>query len=127
MEFGSRIAPGTEVFGAYAGTTDLLIEGTLHGDVDVDGTVLLATAGVVNGHLAGQNVIVGGRVTGDVRARRTAEIRPQAVIQGSVVAREVYVAVGAKVGGEIIAQGKRGVTQFRERRHYRPTGQTGKS
>lgn len=116
VDFSSCIADGTEIHGAYGGKTDLMIEGVLHGDVDVEGTVLLADKAIVNGDLSGVNVIVGGRVTGNVNARKAAEVRPQAIVQGSVIAREVFIAVGAKVGGEIIAQGKRGVTEFRDRR-----------
>ncbi len=116
VDFASCIAGGTEVHGAYGGKTDLLIEGTLHGDVEVEGTVMLSPEAIINGHLTGVDVVVSGRVTGDVRARRAAEIRPQAIVQGSVIAREVYIAIGAKIGGEIIAHGKRGVTEFRERR-----------
>ncbi len=116
VEFTSFIADGTEVSGAYGGKTHLLIEGVLHGDVDIDGTVMVAPPATVTGDVTGVNVIVAGRVSGGVRARKIAEVRRQAIIKGDVVAREIYIAVGAKVGGEIIAHGKKGPTSFRERR-----------
>jgi len=117
VEFGSFLAEGAEVRGAYRGKTNLLLAGVVNGDVDVDGTVMVTTPAAVNGSVAAVNVVVSGRVEGNVHARKVAEIRRKAVIKGSVVAREVYVAVGAQVGGEILAHGKKGVTSFREQRH----------
>jgi cytoskeletal protein CcmA (bactofilin family) len=116
VEYGSYIADGAEVRGAYRGKTNLLIAGVLDGDVDVNGTVMITTPAVVNGSVSAVNAIVSGRVEGDVKARKAAEIRRKAVVAGNVVSREVYVDVGARVGGEIIAHGKRGVMSFRERR-----------
>jgi cytoskeletal protein CcmA (bactofilin family) len=116
VEFGSFISGETEVHGAYGGKTNLLIAGTLRGDVEIDGTVMITTPAAVEGNVAAVNVVVSGRVAGDVRARKVVEVRRKAQVSGSVIAREVYVAVGAQVGGEIIAHGKRGVTSFRDRR-----------
>ena len=116
VEYGSYICDGAEVRGAYRGKTNLLIAGVLRGDVEVEGTVMVSTSAGVDGGVSAANVIVSGRVEGDIRARKVAEIRRKAVIKGNVVAREIYVEVGAQVGGEIIAHGKRGVTSFDERR-----------
>jgi cytoskeletal protein CcmA (bactofilin family) len=116
VEFDSYISDGAEVRGSYRGKANLLIAGAIQGDLEVDGTVMVATPAAVSGDVSGVNVIVSGRVEGDVRARKVAEVRRKAVVKGSVVAREIYIAVGARVGGDIIAHGKRGVTSFRERR-----------
>ncbi len=117
VEFDSYISDGAEVRGSYRGKANLLVSGVIQGDLEVDGTVMVATPAAVNGDVSGVNVIVSGRVEGNVRARKAAEVRRKAVIKGSVVAREIYVAVGAQVGGDIVAHGKRGVTSFRERRN----------
>ncbi|GEM_PF-1198527 len=116
VEYGSYISDGAEVRGAYRGKTNLLIGGLLGGDVEVEGTVMVSTTAAVNGDVSAVNIIVSGRVEGNVHARKVAEVRRKAVIKGNVVAREVYVEVGAQVSGEIIAHGKKGVTSFRERR-----------
>lgn len=116
VEYGSFISDAAEVHGAYAGKTNLLIAGTLHGDVEIDGTVMITTPAAVHGNVSAVNVIVSGRVAGDVKARKVAEVRRKAVVSGNVVAREIYVAVGAQVDGEIVAHGKQGVTSFRDRR-----------
>jgi cytoskeletal protein CcmA (bactofilin family) len=125
VEYGSYIADGAEVRGAYRGRTNLLIAGALRGDVEVDGTVMITTPAGVKGGVSAVNVVVSGRVEGDVNARKVAEIRRKAVINGNVVGREVYVEVGAQVGGEIIAHGKRGVTSFRERRRAMEAARAG--
>lgn len=120
VDFASYIVEGTEIHGAYGGKTDLMIAGVLNGDVDLRGTVLIASSGKVNGSVRGTNVIVGGYVRGDVRAREAAEIWKDAVVDGGVVGKEIYVAVGARVKGEIVAQGKKGITKFKERRRAKP-------
>ncbi|MGD8718061.1 MAG: polymer-forming cytoskeletal protein [Candidatus Zixiibacteriota bacterium] len=116
VDFGSYIADGAEVRGAYQGKTNLLVAGTLHGDVALDGTIMVTTHAVVNGDVHAVNAIISGRIEGNVHARKAAEIRRKAEIKGNVMAREIYVAVGARIGGEIIASGKKGVTSFKERR-----------
>ena len=116
VDFGSYIAEGAEVRGAYQGKTNLLVAGTLHGDVTLDGTVMVTAQAVVNGSVQAVNAVISGRVEGNVHARKAAEIRRKAEIKGNVMAREVYVAVGARVGGEIIASGKKGVMSFKDRR-----------
>jgi cytoskeletal protein CcmA (bactofilin family) len=125
VEYGSYIADGAEVRGAYRGRTNLLIAGTLCGDVEVNGTVMVSTPAGVNGGVSAVNVIVSGRVEGDVTARKVAEVRRKAVIKGNVVAREVYVEEGAQVGGEIIAHGKRGVMSFKDRRRAAEAARAG--
>jgi cytoskeletal protein CcmA (bactofilin family) len=124
VEFGSFISNEAEVSGAYGGRTNLLIAGTLRGDVEINGTVMVTTPATVHGNVSAVNVVVSGRVEGDVRARKVAEVRRKAKIAGSVVGREIYVAVGAQVGGEIIAHGRRGVTSFRDRRGDRKPAAT---
>jgi cytoskeletal protein CcmA (bactofilin family) len=117
IEFTSHVAAGTEIHGAYGGKTHLLIEGTMHGDVEINGTVMVGPTGKVEGSVKAANAVIEGHVAGDVRAKKVAEIRRRAVIDGGVAAQEVYVAVGAKVGGEIIASHKKGTASFNERRH----------
>ncbi|HUU57324.1 MAG TPA: polymer-forming cytoskeletal protein [bacterium] len=124
VEYGSFISGEAEVHGAYGGKTNLLIAGTLHGDVEIDGTVMVTTPAAVQGNVSAVNVVVSGRVTGDVQARKVAEVRRKAVVSGNVVAREIYVAVGAQVNGEIIAHGKRGVTSYRDRRREGAAAET---
>lgn len=116
MEYTSFIADGTEIHGAYGGKTDLFIAGVLHGDVDVSGTVMVADAAVVHGSVSAVTVIVGGRVEGNVRGKKAVEVRPKAVIGGSVAAKEVFIAVGAKIGGEIRANGGKPPLEFKEQR-----------
>jgi cytoskeletal protein CcmA (bactofilin family) len=116
VDYTSFIAEGTEIHGAYGGKTDLFIAGVLHGDVDVQGTVLVADAAVVHGSVSAVTVVIGGRVEGNVRAKKAAEIRPKAVIGGAVTAKEVFIAVGAKIGGEIRANGGKPPMEFKEQR-----------
>jgi cytoskeletal protein CcmA (bactofilin family) len=116
VAFSSVIAEGTEIQGAYTGKTDLLVAGILHGDVDINGTVFVAETAVVHGSVLATVAVVVGRVTGDVRAKKAAEIRHKAVIGGAVRSKEIYIAVGAKIGGEVIASSKDGPREFEERR-----------
>ena len=81
---------------------------------------MVADTAIVHGDVEAMTVIVVGRVTGDVRAKKAAEIRSKAVIGGGVRAREVYIAVGAKIGGEILAAGSKGPLAFQEQREGTP-------
>ena len=57
--------------------------------------------GEVEGEIHARQVVVGGRVRGDVRASERAELTSSGAIEGSVQAPKVVIAEGARLEGSV--------------------------
>lgn len=110
LTFTSLVAAGTTMDGNYTGKANLLVEGTVTGDVRIKGAVYVAEAGSVNGNIEADFAVIGGKVSGNVIASKNAEIKSTGTVGGYVFARELLVGAKGKVKGDIGAAKKRPVT-----------------
>ena len=98
--------------------SDVTIEGDLHfrGGVQVDGTVhgniiaepgsegalvRVTRSGRVCGDIEGPNVVINGRIEGNVKSYQHLELAQQAIIFGSVHYNLIEMVVGAEVNGNL--------------------------
>jgi len=97
----THIAAGTRIEGKLTGPTELLIEGEVDGEVNVESAVMIGTEGVVRGPVSAQVVRVGGRVIGNVQAIDRVEVAPSGSLEGDIAAPRVVIAEGAFFKGRI--------------------------
>src|SRR5258707_1297620 len=64
----THIAAGTRLQGALTGSTELLIEGEVEGEIRLEAPVTIGAEGSVTGPIEAPVVRVSGRVTGNVAA-----------------------------------------------------------
>jgi cytoskeletal protein CcmA (bactofilin family) len=110
LNFTSLVAAGTTMNGDYLGKTNLLVEGTVVGDVKVKGAVMVAENGSVKGNIETDYAVVAGAVDGDVFASKGAEVKVTGKINGDVYAKELLVVSGGNVSGDIGAAKKHIIT-----------------
>ena len=110
------INEGCKISGVLSGTGDILINGEIDGDCEIDGTVTLAADGLWKGTLKAANVIVAGHVEGDIVADARVEITSSARITGTVSGEAIAVAEGAVVEGVMKTTGPDDPTEFVEKR-----------
>ncbi len=110
------INKGCSINGEITGNGDFLINGEVTGNCDVEGTVTLAAAGVWDGSISAENVIVAGKLDGDIIARGKVEIMDTARISGTVSAEAIAVAEGAVVEGAMKTTGRAEPLEFVEKR-----------
>ena len=79
---------------------DLRIEGQVHGSVTGHGTITIAEQGEVVGNVEGRQVIVMGRVEGNVKGAEKVEVLEKATGKGDVVSARISVEEGASVSGK---------------------------
>ena len=109
------IAAGCTFNGEVAGTSDILLSGTIIGDSRVDGVVTITDEGCWKGSLQARDVIVSGVVEGDVIASGHIEITATTRISGTVTGD--MLAAGAVIQGDMRITGQSGSAQsFSERR-----------
>lgn len=110
------INEGCTISGLITGRGDYLINGEVNGDCEIDGTLTLANQGVWTGTIKASNVIVAGRIDGDIIAAGKVEITDSARIRGTVAGEAIAVAEGAVVEGVMKTTGREAPKEFVEKR-----------
>ncbi|MBN2574977.1 MAG: polymer-forming cytoskeletal protein [Deltaproteobacteria bacterium] len=89
------------VDGEISGEEPLVILGTVKGKVVAAGHVSVEAGATVEADIEGQNVTVGGKLTGNVTARERLELRPESKMIGNAKAPRIVVADGATFKGNV--------------------------
>ena len=79
----------------------LRVDGRLQGSVRRAGVVILGAGAVVEGSIAAAEVVVGGSVTGDIRATQRVELQPTAVVTGDIEAGTILIQEGGVLRGRL--------------------------
>lgn len=106
----------SEFVGNVTNSGAFVLCGHIKGDGHIDGTLNLAVSGHWEGRVQASQAVIAGRITGDLVVDEKLEIGHTAVIRGSVSARTIAIAKGAKVDGDITVTSGAPITRFEERR-----------
>jgi cytoskeletal protein CcmA (bactofilin family) len=88
--------------GEISGSTDLLIDGEVNGIIRLSAARLTVRAdGRVHATIVAQDVVVIGRVEGEIRASGRVELRNGAVVLGDVFAARLSIEDGATLRGGV--------------------------
>ena len=110
--FTTVIGNGTLVKGDIAFSEGLHLDGEVHGNVLGQGkntTLTISDTGCIKGDIEVANIIVNGRVEGNIHAAQLVELAENAVVMGKVEYVLLEMGMGARVEGEMIR-----LTQNRE-------------
>ena len=110
------INEGCKIVGTISGSGNYLINGEIEGDCELDATLTLASDGLWKGTIRATNVIVAGRIEGDIIASGSVEITDSARISGTVSGEAIAVAEGAVVEGVMKTTGPADPVEFVEKR-----------
>lgn len=97
----SIIGPGMRVVGDCETEGTLRIEGSVEGTVRAGKAVVVGKDGVVDGDVATQDAVIGGRVTGSIVAESRLELQATCVIEGEIRARRIKLDEGGVVNGNV--------------------------
>lgn len=93
----------TRVRGRVSGDGDLLLEGTIEGDITVRGDLTVAEGARAASTVDAQAVVIRGELDGDVRARGVVRIEAGARVRGDVHGESVAIEEGAEFAGRLDA------------------------
>ena len=100
------IGQGTTIVGDVEFSGGLHLDGTVRGKVtgeaDTQSTLTVSEQGAVEGDVHLDNLILNGRVVGDVYARERVELATNARVTGTVYYRLLEMAMGAEVNGQLV-------------------------
>lgn len=102
---GSVIGPGLRVSGDVRTKEPLRIDGSLEGNLNVEGPVEVGGQGRVRGDVTAQDVVCEGRIDGNVNVGDKVELRLTGRIRGDIVAPRVAMVEGSFFRGRLMTAG----------------------
>jgi len=98
------LGKGSSVRGRIAGDGDLRIEGSVSGDVALNGDFYVADGAEVVADVQASSVYVDGSIEGDIVATDNVAIRATARVTGGIRGANISIEEGANVSGRIDAE-----------------------
>lgn len=93
------IGAGTTIKGNIDSTGDIRIDGTLNGNLQTKGKVVIGTTGLVKGEVFCKNSDVEGKVEGKINVQELLSLKSTSVILGDISARRLAIEPGSKFTG----------------------------
>lgn len=85
---------------SFKDPVNLKINGNFNGTLDMKGTLTIGTAAFVEAHISGENVIVAGKVRGDIVAKKMLVLMPTSVLTGNITTPKLNIVEGAIFHGQ---------------------------
>ena len=98
----ARLGSSLQIKGEVIGSEDLQIDGIVDGPVSLDGHVLtIGSTAQLKSEIRAGEVVVGGKVVGNVHARGRVEIKQDGSITGDIACARISIEDGAHFKGRI--------------------------
>ncbi|CAN5137356.1 hypothetical protein BH24PSE2_BH24PSE2_04550 [soil metagenome] len=110
------ISENASLNGDLEGSGHFVVCGTVIGNCRLTGSLTIAETGRWSGRIEAHDVVIAGRIDGDVSAAGKIEVAASAHIEGNLSGRSVAVADGAMIEGGINVQGDVPLITFKEKR-----------
>jgi len=101
------IGAKTVVKGEITGDEDVLVEGTVEGQIRVNKSLRVGAGGSVKATVEAESIVVSGEVQGDLSASQRVEIQASGRVTGNVKAPKIVIAEGAMFKGNSDMSGRR--------------------
>ena len=98
---GTFFGPNVTIDGKVTGNEPVLIEGTVRGEINLAGDLRVGTQARIEAKVHAKNVVVEGKLTGDVTADDRVELVASATVDGNIKAPKIIVAEGARFRGSV--------------------------
>lgn len=111
------VAENCELIGNVSASGAFILNGSITGDGDIKGVLHINSTGVWTGNIRAENIVIEGKVVGNVYASGKLEVGASAVVEGTISGCRVSVNKGADVHGEMKVAGNADVQFFEEKRN----------
>jgi len=99
-ELNTIVGKGTRIQGNMNVQNSVRIDGQVNGDIKTTDTIIVGKEGGVQGNVSAKNVLLAGKVTGNVLAKEKVFLQATSMIQGDVTAAHLVVDEGAVFDGQ---------------------------
>lgn len=97
----TTLAPHSYIEGDIQGSGELIVEGTLSGEVDLSDSLVIEESGYVEGEIHAEDIVIKGDVKGVIRVEGRAEIYESARVLADIHTGILRVEQGARISGDI--------------------------
>ena len=94
------ITDGTLVKGDITATGDFRLDGTLEGNIQLNGKLVVGDSGVVNGNVLCQNANIIGTVNGNLSVKELLSLHASARVRGDILINKLSIEPGAVFTGK---------------------------
>ena len=101
IKITSLIGMGSVCDGDFKCAGSARIDGTVNGNVEVDGMLILGAVGKINGNVKAKSVQIGGEVLGDITAPERAELTVTAKVIGDLTTGVIIIDENAVFQGSV--------------------------
>ncbi|MDE2730543.1 MAG: polymer-forming cytoskeletal protein [Bacteroidota bacterium] len=98
------VAEGTEIVGSLGSVSDIRIDGSMNGELKVDGQVVVSENGKITGQLSANAAVIAGTVKGDLLIEQKLTLSESAHVEGSIHTSRLVVEEGAVFQGDCMMQ-----------------------
>lgn len=95
----NMVSEGTEIIGTLKTKNDIRIAGSVDGQAQVSGKIIVASSGHIDGNIDSTDADIAGRVEGEVHVSSKLTLRQSAVVEGDLYAQSLVVEEGATFNG----------------------------
>jgi cytoskeletal protein CcmA (bactofilin family) len=95
----SLLSKNVRIEGEIKGPENLHVDGYLKGTVVLSGDIFIGNTGVVEADVEAKNIVIQGKVNGNVKAHRQLEIHPTGKLVGDCTAASIDIKEGAVFEG----------------------------
>jgi cytoskeletal protein CcmA (bactofilin family) len=94
------IAKGAHFKGIISCPDQLLVMGSVEGDIDCGGMIIIGDKARIHANIYARKVIIGGEVKGDIKSAEYVEIKPTGRLIGNLDAAKIKLSGGCFFEGE---------------------------
>lgn len=95
----NRIVEGTKIEGSLRSDSNIRIDGTLIGNVDTKGRLVIGPAGIIEGEITCQNAEIEGKINGKINVEDLLSLKSSARIDGDIFTSKLSIDPGAMFTG----------------------------
>jgi len=85
---------------SFKDPVNLKVNGNFNGTLDTKGTLTVGNTAFVEAHITGENIIVAGKIRGDIVAKKMLVLMPTAVLTGNISTPKLNIVEGAIFQGQ---------------------------
>lgn len=115
-DFTTMLGPESVYMGVFQGKDNHIIYGEVQGECDLEGILVLGEGSRWKGNIRAANIVIAGRVEGDIQATNKLELAKTAHVRGKITSPVVAIARGAVHEGSIRMTRQTQITRYVERR-----------
>ena len=91
----NRIVEGTVIVGDIVSQADFRLDGSLTGNFQTNGKIVIGLTGSVKGDIICKNADIEGKFSGKIQVQEVLNVKSKSVIQGEVICGKLSVEPGA--------------------------------